>query len=373
MEVGDIYIYNDILTGDEINTYYKTNISVLYDSLIVGYNDFEPRTLQEYYLSGDLGIAIRNEDVSSFYVWIPRFKYKLWNVTGSSGIDSYNAYGNGIDIVFEKNLESSGVIKCQNNVCYNDLLMITKVTNNDNNKYYTHPAFTTSSGEVPGIWVSKYEISTSDNSCNQDAVSGCLSSELLVESKPNKTSWRSNYLSYFYKSIKNNGNNYYMIKNTDWGAITYLAHSDFGLCTDNVCSDIGMNQTFISGSNINDSTTKNMYGVFDLSGGASEFMMSNYGSDSGKLIMNNTHFGDHILKVDEYEIYQKNSFILGDATKELSLNDGIWYNNYSLFVNETNDWFIRGGIGGTTYKGMFAYNATTDNVSEYITTRFVIK
>ena len=58
-------------------------------------------------------ININNEDINEFYVWIPRYKYRLWNVTGSRGIDSYNAYNTGIDIVFEKQQESSGVINCE--------------------------------------------------------------------------------------------------------------------------------------------------------------------------------------------------------------------------------------------------------------------
>ena len=34
-----------------------------------------------------------------------------------------------------------------------------KTTNNDNGKYYTHPAFTTKDKELSGIWVSKYDAS----------------------------------------------------------------------------------------------------------------------------------------------------------------------------------------------------------------------
>ena len=37
------------------------------------------------------------------------------------------------------------------------------------------------------------------------------------------------------------------------------------------------------------------------------------------------------LKIEDYDLYQNNSFILGDATKEISLNEGIWYNNYNSF------------------------------------------
>jgi len=320
-----------------------------------------------------MGVSIKNEDISAFYVWIPRFKYKLWNVTGEAGIDSYDAYNKGIDIVFENDTESSGVIRCQNHTCYNDELLITRVTKNDNGKYYTHPAFTNVESEVTGIWISKYEVSTNSKNCNSQDQSGCLSNSLSVESKPGNMAWRNNYLSYFYENIANmdQNNNYHLIKNTDWGALSYLTHSKYGLCIENSCKNIGTNKTYISGNELTDSTTNNMYGVFDTSGSASEFVMANY-SKTNSITFNNSHFKTIEIPQDNYELYNDNTFILGDATRELTLNEGIWYSNYNSFIDETNNWFIRGGIGTTNYNGIFYYNATTDTNSEYITTRIVI-
>ena len=374
IEVGDIYIYNDILTSEEINENYNKTINIIYDNLVSGYNEFEPKTLKEYYLSQNMGTNVLNEDISSFYVWIPRYKYKLWNVTGTPGIDSYDAYNKGIDIVFENQVETSGVIKCQNNACYNDNLLITKITNNDNGKYYTHPAFTTSTKEVSGLWVSKYEMSTSNKNCNNN-LSECLSNNLEIESKPGNTVWRNNYLSYFYQNIKSldETNNYHVIKNTEWGAITYLTHSKYGLCQDNTCTKIEANNTYVSGNNLSDSTTTNIYGIFDLAGSASEFVMANFADSNNNLTLTNTHFNGIAIDNDDYDLYQKDNFILGDATKEIALTDGSWYNNYSTSIDETNNWFIRGGIGTTNNTGIFYYNATTDTNSEYISTRIVIK
>lgn len=373
MEIGDVYIYNSILSDDEIKTNYSVNLNVVYNDLLVGYNDFLPKTLREYYMTEDNGVVINNDDVSSYYVWIPRFKYKLWNVTGTPGVDSYDAYNKGIEIEFENKTESSGIIKCEENVCYNDNLLITKVTIGDNNKYYTHPAFTNGSDELLGLWVSKYEISTSDGNCDGDNIDGCLSSQLKIESKIGNTVWRNNYLSNFYYGVKKTGDKYNVIKNTEWGALSYLTHSKYGLCLDNTCSNIGTNKTYISGNNVKDSTTGNMYGVFDLSGGASEFVMGSYSNLDNQLLLNSSHFGNIQIDRNEYDLYHENTFILGDATREIGLNNGIWYNNYNSFVNETNNWFIRGGIGTTDNNGVFYYNATTDNNSEYITTRIVIK
>ena len=35
---------------------------------------------------------------------------------------------------------------------------------------------------------------------------------------------------------------------------------------------------------------------------------------------------------NDYELYQNNTFILGDATKEILTNEGAWYNNNHTFI-----------------------------------------
>lgn len=358
LTVGDIYIYNTVLEEQSINNNYKTSINVIYDNLIAGYDEFTPMTIKEYYLSKPVGTKINNEDVNSYFVWIPRFKYKLWNATGENNIDTYNAYQIGIDIVFEKDNESSGVIYCENLECYSDELKITKITQNDNGKYYTHPAFKNLDEELSGIWVSKYEVSNNNQT---------------IESKPNNEVWTNNYLSSFYKSIKKIGNNYSMIKNTEWGAITYLSHSKYGVCQNNNCQTITPNTTYVSGNNLYDTTTGNIYGVYDMAGSATEFTMSNYTDNPNELSLTNSNFQNTPISNNDYNLYYNNGFILGDATKELSLESGIWYNSTNNFINSTNNWLARGGIAKNEFASIYSYNATTDIISEYITTRMIIK
>ena len=116
-------------------------------------------TLKEHYLSSSMGTPINNDDISSMYVWIPRFKYRVFNILGASNVDTYDAYHKGIDITFENLTASSGTIYCEKTTCYSDNLKTIAVTDNDNNKYYTHPAFHNTDEELTGLWVSKYEIS----------------------------------------------------------------------------------------------------------------------------------------------------------------------------------------------------------------------
>ena len=358
LTVGDIYIYNTVLEEQSINNNYKTSINVIYDNLIAGYDEFTPMTIKEYYLSKPVGTKINNEDINSYFVWIPRFKYKLWNATGENNIDTYNAYQIGIDIAFEKDNTSSGVIYCENLECYSDELKITKITQNDNGKYYTHPAFKKLDEELSGIWVSKYEVSNNNQT---------------IESKPNNQVWTNNYLSSFYQSIKKIGNNYSMIKNTEWGAITYLSHSKYGVCQNNNCQAITPNTTYISGNNLYDTTTGNIYGVYDMAGSATEFTMSNYTNNTNELSLTNSNFQNTPISNNDYNLYYNNGFILGDATKELSLESGIWYNSANNFINSTNNWLARGGIAKNESASIYSYNATTDITSEYITTRMIIK
>lgn len=367
IEFGDVYIYNDILTNNEISKHYNKEINILYDNLMVGYNDFLPKTIYQYYMSLDMGAVISNNDINSYYVWIPRFKYKLWNVTGESNISGYDAYNKGIDIVFEKEIETTGTINCQNNICYSDNLYLNRVTKKDNLKYYTHPAFSYNGEELSGIWVSKYEISTDNKNCNGTNIDGCISDTLRIESKLNNNVWRNNTLSNYYKNVKKLGDNYSIIKNSEWGAISYFTHSKYGVCIDSKCNKIGTNNTYISGHDISDSTTNNMYGIFDLSGSASEFVMSGYD------LLSADEFGSSLGLTDDYETYKDNKFILGDSIGETTMNDGIWDNNYHNLIDSVNNLFIRGGIGTTLDNGIFYYNSTSNMNSEFITTRIVIR
>ena len=341
--VGDILFYNRILTDNEISNNYHTSFSIIYQNLLYGYSEFTPMTLEEHYLSSPAGTIVIDNDISGQYVWIPRYKYRVWNILGESGTDSYDAYHKGIEIAFESLDSSSGTIYCEGTKCYNDNLKVQTVTTSDNGKYYTHPAFSEATKELTGFWVGKYEI---DNN---------------YQPKNNQNILTNDYLSTYYKNIKKIGDNndYRVIKNTEWGAIAYLAHSKFGLCRNQICNDYGTNNTHISGTDGKDSTTNNAYGVFDMSGSANEYTMSNV-TTTEALNLNNSHFSDIPLGTDDYDLYQANSFILGDATKETTG----WYNTKGN-IDINNSWISRNNV--------FGYNSTDDIQDENLTTRIIIK
>lgn len=367
--VSDLYVYNDILTSKEVNNNYRDNLILITDNLVSGYNNFYPMTTDTYYKSSPLGTTIKDSDINEFYVWIPRFKYRLWNVTGEPNISSYDAYTKGIDISFEKNKESGGSIYCKDNICYSDEERTISLTQNDNDKYYTPSSFTNNE-ELLGFWVGKYEVS---NGCKDNYLTNSSNLTIL----PNQESWRNNNLSNYYEAIKGKGNSYHIIKNSEWGTISYLSHSKYGICSNMKCTEITSNNTYISGKEGKDSTTGNIYGVFDMAGSASEFVMANYTSNNS-LALNNSNFKYNVtIPSTDYDLYSGTNFILGDATKEILLTQsstGSWDNNYSIFIDKVNNWFIRGGMAGNEVgNGIFYYNATNDSPSEYITTRVVVR
>lgn len=357
--ISDIYIYSNVLSGNVVSSNYSNNVVIVNDNMVCGYNDFYPMTLKDYYRNSSYGTIIKDNDISEFYVWIPRYKYMVWNIEGEDNYSSYDAYNNGINISFERYTYSSGTIYCSNNICYSDKEKTKEVTSLDNNKYYTHPAFTSLDKELYGLWVGKYELSSN---CNLDS---CLSSNLSFKILPSNSIWNNNYLSNYYKAIVGKNDKYHMIKNTEWGAVAYLSHSKYGVCKTDGC-DYSL-----------DSTTNNYYGIYNMNNNYSEFVMANYTNEMDNISLNNSHFGGMPILNSDYNLYYKNTFILGDATREISLNNssnGGWYDNHSVFPDEINNWFIRGSNSLDNNKnGIFYYGASSDDPSEYITTRVVIR
>ena len=116
----------------------------------------------------------------------------------------------------------------------------------------------------------------------------------------------------------------HIVTNMEWGATLYLSHSKYGVCKDGTCQSIGNNNSYISESNKQDTTTRSVYGVYDMSGGLAEYVVGN------------------------------NS--IGSALDEVRINDNTtWYNG--SYLNYNKDYTLRGGIDRGMYSvsdiGMF--------------------
>ena len=342
------------------------------------------------YQSATPGTTIAESDILAYYVWIPRFKYKVWNKNKVVGTDSYNARTTGIDIIFEEEKISSGTISCNynHNVSNIDLSITTAETcTGSNGEYYTHPAFTFGSDNIRGFWIGKFELTGS-------------SSQLTI--LPNQTSLRSNTVSSFNTMIQNmqvSSNIYglstsrtntdsHMITNYEWGAVAYLTNSKYGRCANGSCTEVTINNcssylTGVGADNINASsssstcttaankyngakgvlasTTGNITGVYDMSGGSWEHIMSNISNNSGSYTFHPVDSGfasswyttstakylttyAYDTVYDNQKAYNRGR--LGDATAETLLSAstvGGWYSDYADFPHSGYSWFRRGG------------------------------
>ena len=373
------------------------------------------------YLKASAGTTIPMDDINTMWVWIPRYTYTYLNTNTPQEIN----------IKFEKSTTSTGTIKCTDNVTGTSSTSetCTDTTNGSlkaGTSTYTHPAFWWDKNdnnvreegeELTGIWVGKFEVS-SDTTCtassNAAVGSGCNLQTIRPQIKPNVTSWRGAQIGTFFNGIqkmRESGNQYgfsttdetHMMKNMEWGAVAYLSHSKYGI---NKEVAINSANTFTTGCGPQSegsisygatcnsytttlgqsaSTTGNVYGVYDMSGGAFQYMMGNMvwtnGQQmSGSSTTNNTNSafteilyggtsftGTYAFPSKRY--YDKYSYgtsekeytrgKLGDATKEMAPTGttGNWYSDYAYFVYSHSPWVLRGGsYNKGSNAGAFGFN-----------------
>ena len=393
-------------------------------------------TNRNTYMAAIPGREIAESDILAYYVWIPRYKYKVWNISKQVGAEStyaYNAYTKGIDIVFENEKETTGTISCNYNFNVDsanggiDLSTTTAETcTGSNGDYYTHPTFTFGTDNVRGFWIGKFEISSS-NSTAKDG--GGNVTNLTVRSLPNVNSWRNITVSNINTVIQNmqTSSNIYglstsrantdshMLTNFEWGAVAYLTNSKYGRCTDGSCTEVTINNcsNYITGIGANTvsasgssttcttvankydgtygklaSTTGNITGVYDMSGGSLEYVMGNISkvttgytfypsSSSFASSWYTTSTAKYLTTYayDEEDRNQKayNRARLGDAMAEVMLSGGSggWYSDDTRFPIYSVPWFTRGGSSSdSAAAGIF--NFTYDGSEGMSTTRAIL-
>ena len=330
----------------------------------------------------NVGDEVTEEDVALWYVWIPRYKYTIFNVNNEWVEEQL------INATFESGTARTGTVTCSDNADGSETC--TDSTNGsitNGTSTYTHPAFKFGNTELTGFWVGKFEISTTDSTCNSSASSANCNKVLTMTIKPNVSSWSYAKISNYFTSIQNATGTYgisnadsHMMKNMEWGAVAYLKQSKYGLGT----TDIAVNKSsrcYTGGgtgdaykTNVAQSTTGNIYGVYDMSGGADEYVMGNMKNSSNAFYSKYAGFttAPDAKYYDSYK-YDTSSKShargkLGDATKEtlatFGSNYGGWYRVYTYFPYSSNPWFYRGGSsGGGVNTSAFAgvFNFEDDN------------
>ena len=374
------------------------------------------------------GTEISMDDILAFYVWIPRYKYKVWNINKVVGTQSYNAKTEGIDIVFESGTESTGTISCTYSFASPSSTAGSpnETCTGSNGDYYTHPAFNLGGYDLKGFWIGKYELSSETPTASYG---GGSSTTLTPRILPNVISWISNNVSNFstvIQSMQTTNNIYglstdrsladsHMLTNMEWGAVAYLTNSNYGRCSGGTCTEITINNcsTYITGigadtvsassssttcttdankyngaKGVLASTTGNVYGVYDMSGGAFEYVMGNMSStaDSYTFYPSSSGFASSWYSnysnqkyVNTYAYISSysnsttqtgyNAARLGDATGEVVSStggSGGWYSDYASFPYSSSSWFTRGGYyGSSSNAGVFYFDYDFGNAGGY--------
>ena len=421
----------DATNGDASNKWYDYNNKIWANAVTVS------STNRATYLSAKAGTEIKMDDINTMWVWIPRYTYTYFNTNTPQEIQ----------IKFENGTESSGTIKCTDAVTGTSSTSetCTDTTNGSlkaGTSTYTHPAFwwdkndnnvRESGEELTGIWVGKFEVS-SNNSCtptNLAAIgSGCNLQTIRPLIKPDVQSWRGAQIGTFFNGIQKmsaTGNQYgfattdetHMIKNMEWGAVTYLSHSKYGINKEVAINSANTYTTGCGpqseGSTESDatcneytttlgqgaSTTGNIYGIYDLSGGSWEYAMGNMVWSNGQPMVGSTatnNLNSAFIGVlfrgtsftgtysfptkryyDKYSYGESNTEYtrgkLGDATKEMAPTGttGNWYSDSATLVYNNSSWFVRGGYyNNGTNAGVFYFGYDSGLSNANISTRAVI-
>ena len=432
----------------------------------------------------------------SYWVWIPRFAYKITYADASD-----KSKGGTIDIKF---------LLGTTDEYYTDDTKTTKATAtraksateevDTTTDYYVHPAFTNESSigyanggwdkELTGIWVAKFEAgyasgnnsapvkASSANYSQSDSWTGAVEAGTTNDGTQTARNWLDgiygtttsikyptfqpitysmNYINVndaynVSKALTESGNIYglsssttdsHLMKNSEWGAVAYLAQSKYGnnnnepyinnitlnsgsakrtetvgrTGVDSIYAVTGVTtgttnaepsvQTLgnltTTGNTANNgvytwdqiegqksSSTLNMYGVFDLSGGVWERTagyvangydhLKDYGSnltDSGKKTTSTKYVT--VYPYDKTETstdidtksranYKVNKYIFGDAIRETSTSGtgSSWKGDYSYFPALYGPFSVRGGdLWNGSSAGLFCFDRI-NGVSNYL-------
>ncbi len=333
----------------------------------------------------NVGDTIQESDIESYFVWIPRYRYKLFHTNQADGVTDKLSESNAqeIEIKFEGKETPVSV-------------------GTQDGEWLTHPAFT--NFDVNGIWVGKFETGYK-GATTASAAAVNSSDPTKIQVKPNVYSWRGSTVGNFFKAMYNynRGLDSHMMKNTEWGAVAYLSHSKYGINTEvrinnnsnyltgyaanakDAGSSTTTNQSYNTETGYLASTTGNITGIYDMSGGSWEYVAGyrdgKVGSSGLTLIEIRDTYSRYI------DVYANDSSkttyskrILGDATGEMGPFHGRepqyynnWYNDYSHFAEASYPWFARGGSHDhTSNAGQFYFSRDTGGSYSYVSARLVL-
>ena len=317
----DDYFYSTLNKDSSYNNYYDTlhkvnkpntknlpmeNIKYLvWDEYSLKEDATVPENWYDYENGKWANIKTNANGLEAYWVWIPRFAYKL--PEGETAKE--------IEVMFIKGNGTTGVNgeKCyyatDKEITTDGSGLYSKKTTDAHTKWIIHPAFTFGDKQISGIWIAKFH--ASNLNCTTVASTGKYDdTNRQVRVVPGVTSWRNIQISKAFTVCENmtknggtigtaTGNNEqidtHMMKNIEWGAVAILSKSKYGIY--NLSSSTGINgdktyrvwnnpnENFITGqagnsvtpsgttntnayntsNGVKASTTGTIYGVYDMS------------------------------------------------------------------------------------------------------------
>ncbi len=263
-------------------------------------------------------VMMRNTTDSSiyanrFYVWIPRFAYRIQDFY--RGVDFVDIPASAIDIVF---------LREDTDYMANDEVLPAG--------YQVHPAFKYMDNgyekNIPGFWVSKDYVQTVDSLAEAlDAIE----------------------LSNLHPSIDSTGITSRLLKNTEWAAVAYLSLHTAGKTTNG--NSLGNNPSGVVGMNIDVGTL--------VAGGLADSSMPYM--DRYEINDNNISYWSYESKFEEGSTTYTYNFTqrkYGDAMLATSSGSGdhsSWFGGYSEKITAEKPYILR----GDEYGNMFSYRAVS--------------
>jgi len=293
IDMYEAAIYTRVLSSSEIASDFASNIKLHNSDKLLQYIDFT----NEPYEDNEI---IPEDSIESYFVWIPKYRYQLWDLGEYNNLTTLDTGKvHEIPIIFgDYNTIDEEIGECKTP-------MESGASGNCKvNDFMTHPAFLS----IPstGFWVGKFETgykgATDAVSSNQN-----VNDPTKIVVKPSIHSWRGINLSNAHLSSYNYKRNLdsHVMKNTEWGAVAYLHHSKYGsktsvrinnnlsyltgyaavnepTCGTNAytiaCNPVGSSSDVTLPYNTDvgylASTTGNITGIYDMSGGAWEDVFS---------------------------------------------------------------------------------------------------
>ena len=175
-----------------------------------------------------------------------------------------------------------------------------------------------------------------------------------------------------------------MMKNSEWGAVAYLSHSEYGTNKEIRINNYYNNNEYLTGCGANtenesssntcgivygnattypQSTTGNVTGIFDMSGGAYEYVMGYYSgaSTTWGATSSNNNAGFSSKPASKYFDDYMTTNPLTACNGGMCYGHGLsevkkWYGDFTHFVGARSPWFKRGGFSySDAYAGAFGF------------------